>query len=135
MENETVRKFDKNIMIFMVCLIFSNNSRAEPIYHKKYYPDGSSPFPVVIALHTSGGFRTVQHLIQRYVNDGFAVYAPDFFTKHGHTLRTKMETFSTYRKSIEKELSEIIDLVKNDPKIKKLFSPLDSLMEDFGLVT
>ena len=114
-----MRKFCKIIMGVMVCLIFSNNSRAEPIYHEKYYPDGSGPFPAVIALHTSGGFKTVKHLLQRYVDDGFAVYAPDFFTKHGLTPRTRMKTFSTYRKNIEKELSEIVDLMKNDPKIKK----------------
>ena len=58
------------------------NVSAEPIYHEKYYPEGKGPFSAVIALHTSGGFRTIGHLIQRYVDAGFAVYAPDFFIKH-----------------------------------------------------
>ena len=52
---------------------------AEPIFHEKHYPKGDGPFPAVIALHTSGGFKTVKHLIQRYVDNGFVVYAPDFF--------------------------------------------------------
>jgi len=30
---------------------------AEPIYHEKKYPDGTGPFPTVLILHTSGGFR------------------------------------------------------------------------------
>ena len=55
----------------VVCLIFAGSVRAEAIYHEKFYPDGSGPFPAVIALHTSGGFKTVKHLIQRYVDDGF----------------------------------------------------------------
>ena len=91
--------------------------RAEPIYHEKHYPSGSGPFPLVIALHTSGGFKTVKHLIQRYVDDGMAVYAPDFFRRHGLTPKTRMKTFSTYREKIEKELSEIVELAKKDPKI------------------
>jgi carboxymethylenebutenolidase len=119
MENETMRKFCKIVMGLLVCLIFAHNAWAEPIYHEKYYPDGSGPFPAVIALHTSGGFKSVKHLIQRYVDDGFAVYAPDFFKRHGLTPRTRMETFSTYRENIEEELTEIVDLMKNDPKINK----------------
>ena len=30
-----------------------------------------------------------------------------------------METFSTYRENIEKKLSEIVELMKNDPRIEK----------------
>ena len=95
------------------------NVSAEPIYHEKYYPEGKGPFSAVIALHTSGGFRTIGHLIQRYVDAGFAVYAPDFFIKHGITPRSRMTTFDEYREEIEKELSEIVELMKTDPKIAK----------------
>jgi dienelactone hydrolase len=119
-----MNKYAKILMGGMVCLIFASNARAEPIYHEKYYPDGSGPFPAVIALHSSGGFKTVKHLIQRYVDDGFAVYAPDFFKRHGLTSRTRMKTFSTYRENIEEELTEIVDLMKNEPKInnKNIFA-------------
>ena len=119
-----MNRYAKILTVGIVCLIFASSARAEPIYHEKYYPDGSSPFPAVIALHTSGGFKTVKHLIQRYVDDGFAVYAPDFFKRHGLTPGTRMETFSTYRENIEEELSEIINLMKNDPKInnKNIFA-------------
>ena len=114
-----MNKYTKILMGGMVCLILASSARAEPIYHEKYYPDGSGPFSAVIALHSSGGFKAVKHLIQRYVDDGFAVYAPDFFKRHGLTARTRMETFSTYRENIEEELTEIVDLMKNDTKINK----------------
>ena len=51
----------------VVCLIFAGSVRAEAIYHEKFYPDGSGPFPAVIALHTSGGLllRRSQLLLGR----------------------------------------------------------------------
>ena len=103
----------------VVCFIFSSSAQAEEIYHEKFFPDGSGPFPAVIALHTSGGFKTVKHLIQQYVDDGFVVYAPDFFVKHGITTRSRMDTFDHFREHIEKDLSEIVDLMVNNSKIQK----------------
>ena len=107
------------LLCLVVCLIFAGSAQAEAIYHEKFYPDGSGPFPAVIALHTSGGFKTVKHLIQRYVDDGFAVYAPNFFVKHGITPRSRMDTFDRFREDIEKDLSEVVDLMSNDPKVQK----------------
>ena len=107
------------LLLVLSSIAFGPVSRAEPIYHEIYYPDGSGPFPAVLALHTSGGLRSINHLFQRYVDDGFAVYVPDFFTRHGITTRKRMETFSTYRENIEKELSEIVELMKNNPRIEK----------------
>ena len=107
------------LLLILFSISFGPVSKAEPIYHEIYYPDGSGPFPAVIALHTSGGFRSISHLFQRYVDDGFAVYVPDFFKRHGITTRNKWETFSTYRKNVEKELSEIVQLMKNNPRIEK----------------
>ena len=107
------------LLLVLSSIAFGPVSRAEPIYHEIYYPDGSGPFPAVLALHTSGGFRSINHLFQRYVDDGFAVYVPELFTRHGITTRNKWETFSTYRKNIEKELSEIVKLMKNNPRIEK----------------
>ena len=106
------------LLCLVVCLIFAGSAQAKEIYHEKFYPKGTGPFPAVIALHTSGGFKTVKHLIKRYVDDGFAVYAPDFFKKHGLTPRTRMQTFNEHRKDIEKDLNEIIKFMKNDPKIE-----------------
>ena len=70
------------------------NILSSPIYHEIRYPPGSGELqfgvralavgeqvPAVIVLHSSGGFDLVQHLIQRYIDDGFAVYVPDFFFK------------------------------------------------------
>ena len=81
--NLNINKYAHAFLGLVVCFIYSSSAQAESIYHEKFYPDGSGPFPAVIALHTSGGFKTVKHLIQRYVDDGFTVYAPDFFVKHG----------------------------------------------------
>lgn len=115
--DKDMNKCAYSLLGLMVYLIFTSNVRAEVIYHEKIYPDGAGPFPAVIALHTSGGFKTVKHLIQRYVDDGFVVYAPDFFIKHGITLRSRMDTFDRFREDIEKDLSEIVDLIKKDPKV------------------
>ena len=93
--------------------------KSEPIYHEKTYPAGSGPFPAVIALHTAGGLKRFKHLIQRYVDDGFAVYAPDYFTRHDINAGTRRFAFTSHRERIENDLSEIIDLMKQDPKIDK----------------
>ena len=68
------------------------NISSSPIYHEIRYPQGSGELqfgvralavgeqvPAVIVLHSSGGFGSVRRLIQRYVDDGFSVYAPVFF--------------------------------------------------------
>jgi carboxymethylenebutenolidase len=114
-----MNKYAKVLIGGIVYLIFFSSVQAEPIYHEKHYPNGSGPFPAVIALHTSGGFKTVKHLIQRYVDDGFAVYAPDFFKKHGLTPRKRMQTFDRFREDIEKDLSKIVALMKKDPKVQE----------------
>ena len=112
-----MNKCAKAFLVLAICLNFSTSARSETIYHEKFYPDGSGPFPAVIALHTSGGFKTVKHLIQRYLDDGFVVYAPDFFTKHGITTSSRMNSFDLFRVEIEKDLSEIVDLIKEDLKV------------------
>jgi len=119
-----MRKYVTVFYALVVFLIFAGNTQAGAIYHEKFYPDGTGPFPAVIVLHTSGGFKTVKHLTQRYVDDGFVVYAPDFFTKHGLTARSRMDTFDRFREDIEKDLSEVVDLIKKDPKvnIKNIFA-------------
>lgn len=91
-------------------------SDAEPIYHETSYPEGNGPFPVIVALHTSSGFKSVQHQIAKYTNAGYAVYAPDFFRRHGLTSSNRFETWTTYRTQIEAELLEIIEIIKRDPK-------------------
>ncbi|NCV24362.1 MAG: hypothetical protein EBW63_03740 [Proteobacteria bacterium] len=93
---------------------------SDPIYHEKKYPSGNGPFPAVILLHSSGGFKSNQmlnYLGDDYVENGFAIYAPDFFKRHGITTQTRIKTWTTFREPIEKELSEIVELVKKDKKI------------------
>jgi len=107
--------------IFIVFyFLFFGSAFSEPIYHEKKYPSGNEPFPVVILLHSSGGFKSNQmlnYLGDDYVENGFAIYAPDFFKRHGITTQTRIKTWTTFREPIEKELSEIVELVKKDKKI------------------
>ena len=103
------------IYFFIISAAFS-----DPIYHDKKYPSGNGPFPAVILLHSSGGFKSNQmlnYLGDDYIENGFAIYAPDFFKRHGITTETRKKTWTTFRKPIEKELSEIVELVKKDKKI------------------
>ncbi|MFL2782893.1 MAG: dienelactone hydrolase family protein [Rhodospirillales bacterium] len=117
------------LFILSFILTYSDNSNAELIYHEISYPEGSGPFPAVITLHTSGGFKPTKKNIENYkskvwTDSGYAVYAPDFFKKHGLTPRTRMKTFSSYREDIEKELLAIVKLMKSDKKIdsKNIFA-------------
>ena len=103
------------IYFFIISAAFS-----DPIYHEKKYPSGNGPFPAVILLHSSGGFKSNQmlnYLGDDYIENGFAIYAPDFFKRHGITTETRKKTWTTFREPIEKELSEIVELVKKDKKI------------------
>ena len=104
-------------MLFVAAMVTANSAaNAEPIYHEIKYPAGNGPFPVVIALHTSGGFKTVKKQIPKYTNAGYAVYAPDFFRRHGISKSNRFETWTTYRTEIELELLELIEVIKKDPK-------------------
>lgn len=106
------------VILILGCLSLPiTSAHSEPIYHEVHYPAGAGPFPAVIALHTSGGFKTVQHLIKRYVDDGFVVFAPDFFSRYKITPKTRMETFGTFREPIERDLTEIVGLAKSNPKV------------------
>ena len=101
-------------------LLFSNFAIAEPIYHEKKYPKGDGSFPAVILLHTSGGYKSDAYINDRgefFLKEGFAIYAPDFFKRHGITPKTRSKTFTQFRKNIEQELLEIVELVKKDPKV------------------
>ena len=103
------------IYFFIISAAFS-----DPIYHEKKYPSGNGPFPAVILLHSIGGFKSNQmlnYLGDDYIENGFAIYAPDFFKRHGITTETRKKTWTSFRKPIEKELSEIVELVKKDKKI------------------
>ena len=101
---------------FLLLHLFST-AKAEPIFHEKHYPNGDEPFPVVIALHTSGGYKTIRKSIKGFLAAGYAVYTPDFFERHGIGYQNRFETWTKYREQIEKELVEIVHVVKSDPKI------------------
>ena len=73
-ERLSVLKFLLSFILFS----FSLTANAEPIFHEKYYPSGNGPFPAVIALHTSGGYKTVRKSIKGYLKAGYAVYTPNF---------------------------------------------------------
>ena len=98
-------------------MISFNSYSNEVIYHEKFYPKEKVKSPVVIALHSSGGYFTVHKAVKPFLNAGFAVYTPDFFSKHNITRKNRFQTWTKFRKPIEKELIEIVNLIKKDTKI------------------
>jgi len=104
-------------ILFGLAISSISSVNAEPIYHEVTYPEGEGPFPGLLALHSSGGFKSVNALISKYPKSGYAVYAPDFFRKHGITKKTRFDTWTTFRTQIEDDLLEIIQLMKRDPKV------------------
>ena len=119
MHRRDCRKGSVIVIVFLCLCSFSTAGKSEPIYHEKAYPAGSGPFPAVIALHTAGGLKYMGHLIQQFVDSGFAVYAPDMFKRHGITARTRGDAFGINSEEIGNELLEIINLMKSDPKVDK----------------
>jgi dienelactone hydrolase len=111
-------------LLSFILLSFTTKVNAEPIFHEKYYPSGKGPFPLVIALHTSSGYKSVRKSIKGFKKAGYAVYTPDFFKRHGISSKNRFETWTKYRLAIEKELIEIIEVAKSDTKIdpKNVFS-------------
>ena len=115
----------KKILVLIILIMISFNSYSnEVIFHEKFYPKEKTKSPVVIALHSSGGYFTVHKAVKPFLNAGFAVYTPDFFSKHNITRKNRFQTWTKYRKHIEKELIEIVNLIKKDTKIdnKNIFA-------------
>jgi dienelactone hydrolase len=107
-------------ILIVIYFFITSSAFSDPIYYEKKYPSGNGPFPAVILLHSSGGFKSNQmlnYLGDDYIENGFAIYAPDFFKRYGITTETRKKTWTTFREPIEKELSEIVELVKKDKKI------------------
>lgn len=91
---------------------------AEPIFHERAYPPAASgKVPGVIVLHTSGGYQSINDKVAAYVDAGYAVYTPDFFKRHGLSSKNRYETWTVHRTTIEAEISEIVQLMKSDPRI------------------
>jgi dienelactone hydrolase len=114
-------------ILILIYFLFIGPAFSEPIYHEKKYPLGNEPFPAVILLHSSGGFKSdymMSYIGADYLKNGFAIYAPDFFKRHGITSQTRKKTWTTFRELIEKELSEIVEIAKQDKKIdsKNIFA-------------
>ena len=114
--------FQVTAVLVLSAFLWPNLSFAEPIKHETNYPSGNGPFPAVITLHTSGGYAATNRWVENFKSHvwttaGYVVYSPNFFDRHGITPRTRMDTFTVHREKIETELSEIVDLVKKDPKV------------------
>jgi dienelactone hydrolase len=118
-----MKRFICGLLVSWVFLV-GNSANSEPIFHEVYYPAGDGPFPGLVMLHTSGGYKTILPRVETYVNNGYAVYTPDFFRRHKITSKNRFETWTTFRKPIEKELVEILSLMQKDPKVdpKNLFT-------------
>lgn len=103
---------------FFLVLLSPLLAFAEPIFHEKQYPpEATGPVPAVVLLHTSGGYTSIKDKIAPFLQAGYAVYTPDFFVRHGLSSSNRFETWTRHRTTIESELTEIIQLMKSDPKI------------------
>ena len=114
-------------LIILIFFLLTTKVTAEPIYHEKKYPSGDGPFPSVILLHSSGGFKSnylINYIGNDYINAGFVIYVPDFFKRHGITSKTRRKTWTIFRKPIEKDLSGLVEIIKKDPKVdtKNIFA-------------
>jgi dienelactone hydrolase len=85
--------------------------------HALKFPAGDGPFPTVVLLHTAGGFKDVTDNIQRYLNMGYAVAAPDYFEPFGLDNSNRFDAFKKHRKDIEKLLKQFIAHVEKQPKV------------------
>lgn len=85
--------------------------------HALKFPGGDGPFPTVVLLHTSGGFKDVTDNIQRYLNMGYAVAAPDYFEPFGLDNSNRFDAFKKRRKDIEKLLKQFVAHVEKHPKV------------------
>lgn len=100
-----------------VVLFIATGLHAEPIYFDKHYPAADKASPAIILLHTSGGYKSVNNKVNPYVDAGYVVYTPDFFKRYGITTATRFQTWTRYRNNIERELSEIVQLMKADGRV------------------
>ena len=94
-------------VLLFACAAWSWNAWAEPIFYEKHYP----------ATVTSGGYASIAGKSVQFTASSYAVYTPDFFKRHGLTSRNRFQTWTVYRTDIDKELTEIGQLMKQDPRI------------------
>ncbi len=109
----------------VVCAVWCGLAYAEPIFYETHYPNTTTgSVPAVIALHSSGGYRTIARKVEAYTAAGYAVYTPDFFKRHGITNQTRFDTWRIYRTDIERELIEVVQRMRADPRIdvKNIFA-------------
>lgn len=104
-------------LLASVGFFFINGLNAEPIYFDKYYPTTEKSSPAILLLHTSGGYKSVSNKVKPYTDAGYVVYTPDFFKRHGITTSTRFQTWTLYRNNIERELNEIVQLMKTDERV------------------
>jgi dienelactone hydrolase len=91
-----------SLLALCISLAFGSTGLSKPLFHEKRYPKGDGPFPAVMLLHSSGGFYTVLGQLKPYTQRGYVAYAPDFFTRHKITKASRFDTWTDYRKDIEK---------------------------------
>ena len=105
------------VSVISIMLASTYTLSAEPIYYEAFYPKAKQRLPAVILLHTSSGFKSIRRQIPKYRNAGYVVYAPDFFRRHKLSYGNRFETWTTYRRSIEAELTELVQVVKKDRRV------------------
>jgi dienelactone hydrolase len=116
-----------SLFVVLSCAVIFPQSilaRDKLMDHALKFPDGDGPFPTVLLLHTAGGFKDVTDNIQRYLNMGYAVAAPDYFEPFGLDNSNRFDAFKKRRKDIEKLLKQFVAYVEKQPKVdtRRLFA-------------
>ena len=87
------------------------------LFHNLKYPEGRGPFPLMIVLHTAGGYLLSVEEIPRYLELGYAVAVPDYFTRFGLSSENRFQAFKERRTDIESALLEFVDYLKEQENI------------------
>tara|TARA_B110000503_G_scaffold76929_1_gene118652 strand:+ start:159 stop:950 length:792 start_codon:yes stop_codon:yes gene_type:complete len=130
----------KKVVLLFILVVFSfgasavNNCKESKqliVDHNIIYPDTVSEkyknqkkFPTVIFLHPSGGYKKYHKNMMDFLNEGFAIISVDYFSKYCIKTNNRYSTFSTYREKTEKDFQNLIEHIKENPRIdsKHLFS-------------
>jgi dienelactone hydrolase len=107
------------LIVILAVLIVSRLSVASPeiAEYTLKFPDGKGPFPTILLLHHSGGYSRTLDQVDRYVNLGYAVAMPDYFSPFGLRSKNRFEAFKERRLEIQSALLKFTELLVKQEKV------------------